>query len=42
MTYHATGPVSVAQPEIAEAIANAAGKQISFKKMTPAAQRAGL
>ena len=42
MTYHATGPVSVTQPQIAAAIAKAAGKQIDFVEMTAAQQRAGL
>jgi NAD(P)H dehydrogenase (quinone) len=39
---HATGPVSIGQPEIAETIAKAAGKQISFKEMTAAEHRASL
>ena len=42
ITYHATGPVSITQAEVAEAIAKAAGKPISFTPMTEAQQRAGL
>jgi NAD(P)H dehydrogenase (quinone) len=42
MTYHATGPVSVTQAEIADAIAQASGKPIRFVEMTEAQQRAGL
>jgi NAD(P)H dehydrogenase (quinone) len=42
ITYHATGPVSVGQPEIAAAIATASGKPVSFSAITEAEQRAGL
>ncbi|HEY7388227.1 MAG TPA: NmrA family NAD(P)-binding protein [Bryobacteraceae bacterium] len=42
ITYHATGPVSVTQEEIAEAISQASGKKIAFSAMTEAQQRAGL
>jgi len=42
ITYHATGPVSITQAEIADAIAKAAGKPIAFKEMTAAEQRAGM
>ena len=42
ITYHATGPVSITQAEIADAIATASGKPIAFKEMTAAEQRAGL
>jgi NAD(P)H dehydrogenase (quinone) len=42
ITYHATGPVSITQSEIADAIAKASGKPIAFKEMTAAEQRAGL
>lgn len=42
ITYHATGPVSVSQPEIAAAIAKAAGKPIPFSPIAEAQQRAGL
>jgi NAD(P)H dehydrogenase (quinone) len=42
ITYHATGPVSVTQEEIAEAISQAGGKRIAFSAMTEAQQRAGL
>lgn len=42
ITYHATGPVSVTQPEIAEAIAKATGKPIPFLAIPEAQQRAGL
>ncbi|HLI84812.1 MAG TPA: NmrA family NAD(P)-binding protein [Bryobacteraceae bacterium] len=42
ITYHATGPVSVTQEQIAEAVSQAAGKKISFSPMSEAQQRAGL
>jgi NAD(P)H dehydrogenase (quinone) len=42
ITYHATGPVSVMQEEIAELISEAAEKKIAFSAMTEAQQRAGL
>lgn len=42
ITYHATGPVSISQPEIAEAVARIAGKPIPFTALTEAQQRAGL
>jgi NAD(P)H dehydrogenase (quinone) len=42
ITYHATGPVSIGQQEIAEAIGKAAGKPIVFTELTEAQQRAGL
>src|SRR5579863_7056510 len=42
ITYHATGPMSVSQPEIASAIAQASGKPIAFKAITESEQRAGL
>ncbi len=42
ITYHATGPVSVSQAEIADAIAKAAGKPVAFVEMTGEQQRAGL
>ena len=42
ITYHATGPVSLTQAEIAEAIAEAAGKPIAFSEMSAEQQRAGL
>jgi NAD(P)H dehydrogenase (quinone) len=42
ITYHATGPVSITQAEIADAVAKASGKPITFKEMTAAEQRAGL
>jgi len=42
ITYHATGPFSVSQPEIANAISRASGKQVSFTALTEAEQRAGL
>jgi len=41
-TYHATGPVSITQAEIADAIAKASGKPVRFVEMTEAQQRAGL
>lgn len=42
ITYHATGPVSVTQSELAEAMAQAAGKPISFQALSEEQQRAGL
>ena len=42
ITYHATGPVSVSQEEIADAIAKASRKPIGFSKMSEEQQRAGL
>lgn len=42
ITYHATGPVSITQPEIAEVIARASGKPVAFTAITEAQQRAGL
>ena len=42
ITYHATGPVPISQPQIAEAIAQAGGTPVKFAEMTEAQQRAGL
>ena len=42
ITYHATGPASISQPEIAAAIAKASGKPVRFTAITEAEQRAGL
>jgi NAD(P)H dehydrogenase (quinone) len=42
ITYHATGPASVGQSEIAAAIAKASGKPVVFQTMTEGEQRAGL
>jgi NAD(P)H dehydrogenase (quinone) len=42
ITYHATGPVSISQPEVADAIAKASGKPIAFDQMTEVQQRQGL
>lgn len=42
ITYHATGPASVTQEEIADAIAKATGKAIAFSKSSEQEQRAGL
>lgn len=42
ITYHATGPVSVGQPEIAAAIAKVSGKPVAFRAIADAEQRAGL
>jgi NAD(P)H dehydrogenase (quinone) len=42
ITYHATGPVSVKQEEIAEAISEAGRKKIAFSAMTEAQHRGGL
>jgi NAD(P)H dehydrogenase (quinone) len=42
ITYHATGPVSVTQLEIAQLIEKAVGKPIAFLAISEAEQRAGL
>jgi NAD(P)H dehydrogenase (quinone) len=42
ITYHATGPASVTQPEIARAMATATGKTIPFLAISEEQQRAGL
>lgn len=42
ITYHATGPVSVTQEEIAGVIAKASGKAVAFSAITADQQRAGL
>ena len=42
ITYHATGPVSVTQSEIAATIAKVSGKPVAFHAITEADQRAGL
>jgi NAD(P)H dehydrogenase (quinone) len=42
VTYHATGPVSIDQPEVAALIAKASGKPVALTAMTAAEQRAGL
>lgn len=42
ITYHATGPVSISQPEIAAAVAKASGKPVAFAPITGPQQRAGL
>lgn len=42
ITYHATGPSSVSQFEIAEAISMATGKNITVSPITEEQQRAGL
>jgi NAD(P)H dehydrogenase (quinone) len=42
ITYHATGPASVNQPEIADAIAKATGKPIPFLAIPEEQQRTGL
>jgi NAD(P)H dehydrogenase (quinone) len=42
ITYHATGPASVTQPEIADAVAKATGKPIPFLAISKEQQRAGL
>ena len=42
LTYHATGPVSVTQPELASAMAKASGKPVAFDAITEAEQHAGL
>lgn len=42
VTYHATGPVSIRQAEIAGAVSQATGKAVTFTALTEAQQRAGL
>lgn len=42
ITYHATGPVSVSQPEIAEILSKVTGKPIAYAEMTADQQRQGL
>jgi NAD(P)H dehydrogenase (quinone) len=42
ITYHATGPVSISQAEIAEIAGEIAGKPVRFEPMTEAQQRANL
>jgi NAD(P)H dehydrogenase (quinone) len=42
ITYHATGPVSVSQSQVAAAISQAGGAPVKFVEMTEAQQRAGL
>lgn len=42
ITYHATGPVSVGQKELAETIAKVCNKPVAFIETTEAQQRAGL
>jgi NAD(P)H dehydrogenase (quinone) len=42
VTYHATGPESVTQEQIAVAISQAAGREIAFSPMSEGQQRAGL
>lgn len=42
ITYHATGPVSITQQQVADAIAKASGKPIAFKEITAEEQRQGL
>lgn len=42
ITYHATGPVSISQPEIAAAVAKASGKPVAFAPIAGEQQRAGL
>lgn len=42
ITYHATGPVSVTQEEIAEVISQTSGKKVAFAAMSEVQQRAGL
>jgi NAD(P)H dehydrogenase (quinone) len=42
ITYHATGPESITQQQIADAAAKAAGKAVAFVEMSEAQQRAGL
>lgn len=42
ITYHATGPASVSQAEIADAIGKAAGKRVAFSEMSADQQRKGM
>ena len=42
ITYHATGPVSITQPDIADVISKAAGKPIPFAPISEQQQRVGL
>lgn len=42
ITYHATGPESITQAEIADTIAKASGKPVKFVELTEAQQRQGL
>jgi NAD(P)H dehydrogenase (quinone) len=42
ITYHATGPASISQQEVAAIIAKASGKRIAFAEMTAEQQRRGL
>ncbi|MEP7353061.1 MAG: NAD(P)H-binding protein [Acidobacteriota bacterium] len=42
ITYHATGPISITQQEVAAIIAEAIGKPIAFAEMTAEQQKAGL
>jgi NAD(P)H dehydrogenase (quinone) len=42
ITYHATGPVSIGQPEIVDLFAKASGKPVAFVEMTEAQSRQGL
>jgi NAD(P)H dehydrogenase (quinone) len=42
ITYHATGPVSITQQEVAQTIGKATGKSIAFAESSVDQQRAGL
>lgn len=42
ITYHATGPVSITQAEIADTVAKVTGKPITFVQLSEDQQRAGL
>jgi NAD(P)H dehydrogenase (quinone) len=42
ITYHATGPASIAQQQVADAISKASGKQIAFKEITAEQQKQGF
>lgn len=42
ITYHATGPMSITQKEVAEVIGKASGKAITFKEITADEQRQGF
>ncbi|MEP6961053.1 MAG: SDR family oxidoreductase, partial [Acidobacteriota bacterium] len=42
ITYHATGPVSITQQQVAEIIGEASGKPVAFAEMSAAQHRQGL
>ncbi len=42
ITYHATGPASITQQEVANAISKASGKPVAFKEITTEQQKQGF